>query len=234
MLRYYMKRSEINRAIENAIKFSEKMHFNLPPFAFWTPEEWQMKGPDCNEIRDTKIGWDVTDFGLNNFKNMGRTLFTLRNGSAVDARYKKPYSQKAIFLNEGQKSPIHFHKNKLEDIMDFGSGNVLISFWHASEDGMQSNEVLDIVIDGVCRRIKAGETIRLRPGESVFCDHYIYHQFWAEEGCGHTISIEVANVCDDYNDNFWLNPRKRFPDIEEDEPPKYLLCNEYPNSRNIE
>jgi len=39
---------------------------------------------------------------------------------------------------------------------------------------------------------------------------------------------EVSRVNDDEKDNRFLDPIGRFPQIEEDEPSLYLLCNEYP------
>ena len=89
-----MKRSEINETIEGAIELFKSMKLSLPPFAYWSPEIWEKKGSECDEIRKTEIGWDVTDFGLNDFRKVGRTIFVLRNGLAVDERYKKQYCQK--------------------------------------------------------------------------------------------------------------------------------------------
>ena len=63
-----MKRSEINQEIRDAIAFCKQHHFALPPFAYWTPEEWRSKGPEADEIRSRKLGWDVTDFGLGDWR----------------------------------------------------------------------------------------------------------------------------------------------------------------------
>ena len=38
--------------------------FEMPPFAAWTAKEWQDIGHEYDEIRDNKLGWDITDFGL--------------------------------------------------------------------------------------------------------------------------------------------------------------------------
>ncbi|MBN2309516.1 MAG: D-lyxose/D-mannose family sugar isomerase [Candidatus Hydrogenedentes bacterium] len=224
-----MRRSEINAAIDRAIRFFEESRFPLPPFAFWTPEEWRAKGPECDAIRDTQIGWDVTDFGSGDFAGTGRTIFTLRNGAARDPRYAKSYAHKAMCLAEGQRSPVHLHKSKMEDIINHGGGNVLIKFWRAAgDDYALSEDPVDVVVDGVNRRLAAGETVRLTPGESVCVTPLTYHQFWAEEGAGLTLSVEVSSVCDDHRDNFWLESGDRFPSIDEDEPARHVLCGEYP------
>jgi D-lyxose ketol-isomerase len=53
----------------------------------------------------------------------------------------------------------------------------------------------------------------------------MYHQFWSENGA--SMIGEVSTVNDDVNDNRFLEPLGRFSAIEEDEPARYLLCNEY-------
>ena len=79
-----MKRSAINNVIEKAIVFFKERKFPLPSFAYWSPSEWQMKGSECDEIRDLGLGWDITDFGSGDFLRTGRIIFTLRNGSTKD------------------------------------------------------------------------------------------------------------------------------------------------------
>ena len=36
--------------------------FALPPPYSFTPEEWETKGHEYDEIRDNMLGWDVTDY----------------------------------------------------------------------------------------------------------------------------------------------------------------------------
>jgi D-lyxose ketol-isomerase len=91
-----MKRSEINQIISEAIKTFAQFQFRLPPFAYWTSEDWKSKGHEADEIRDHALGWDVTDFGLNNFNRFGLTLFTLRNGKVND-----PDCQEILRKNHG-------------------------------------------------------------------------------------------------------------------------------------
>ena len=38
-----MKRSEINSSIKNAITFFQKHNYSLPPFAFFSPKEWDKR-----------------------------------------------------------------------------------------------------------------------------------------------------------------------------------------------
>ena len=46
-----MKRSHVNALITDAQEFCDLMNFRLPPFAFWSPENWARKGHEFDEIR---------------------------------------------------------------------------------------------------------------------------------------------------------------------------------------
>ena len=46
-----MKRSQINRYMKQAIGLLRKHRFHLPPFAFWSPADWQCKGAESREMR---------------------------------------------------------------------------------------------------------------------------------------------------------------------------------------
>ena len=52
--------------------------------------------------------------------------------------------------------------------------------------------------------------------------------FAVEEGTGPVLLGEVSQCNDDNTDNRFNPPVGRFPEIEEDEAPYRLLCNEYP------
>jgi D-lyxose ketol-isomerase len=224
-----LKRSEINAFIDQSIEFFADKKFPLPDFAYWSPADWQKKGAEYDEIRDLGIGWDITDFSRGEFIKTGRIIFTLRNGSIKDKRHSKPYAQKAMCLLEGQKyPPVHYHKTKMEDIINHGGGNILVSLLHTGQAGL-SDEPFDVSVSGVRTHIRAGELIRLKPGDSLTIEPFMYHRFWAEEGQGRVLSMEVSTICDDYTDNFFLNSDgiERFPETLEDEPPRYLRVNEY-------
>ena len=49
-----MKRSEINNLLDQACEFFSSCHFELPPFAFWSPQRWQSTGSEADEIRDNE------------------------------------------------------------------------------------------------------------------------------------------------------------------------------------
>jgi hypothetical protein len=85
-----------------------------------------------------------------------------------------------------------------------------------------------VQVDGLTHEITGGSTIRLEPGQSLCIQPLTIHQFWGEPGTGVTISGEVSSVSDDHADNAFIGAYRRFPTIIEDEPARYLLCNEYP------
>lgn len=229
-------RSLINQQVAIAKTVVRQLGINLPSYAWWSPAEWQRSGTETTEVRDCMLGWDVTDFGSNRFHQTGRILFTLRNGKTTDSRYPKTYAEKFLIEPVSQRSPMHYHRSKREDIINRGGGNVIVTLYPVAEDGLPGDGSLTAQIDGISRHVRAGEKIQLKPGESVSIAPRTYHQFWAEEGTGiavdggrYTVSGEVSSVCDDWNDNVFLDPwASRFPKIIEDEPIRAYLCHEYP------
>ena len=98
-----MKRSEINRALKKMEACIKKHRFELPPFCDFTPEDWQKKDHEYDEIRDNMLGWDITDYGLGKFDEIGFSLITLRNGNVKMDKYTKVYAEKLLYLEEKQK-----------------------------------------------------------------------------------------------------------------------------------
>ncbi|MBR4853128.1 MAG: D-lyxose/D-mannose family sugar isomerase [Alistipes sp.] len=218
-----MKRSEINRYINDAKNFFAEHQFHLPVWVNWSPAEWATKGEECEEIRRNQLGWDVTDFATGEFEKIGLTLITIRNGNV---KYdNKTYCEKIMFVRENQVTPTHFHWKKMEDIIHRGGGTFCVRLWKADENEQPTDEVCKVQIDGVTTTIPAGEVLRLKPGQSISFEPYMYHEFWSEGG--HSMIGEVSTVNDDENDNRFLQSPGRYPSIEEDEPAQYLLCNEY-------
>ena len=221
-----MKRSELNKIMKNAVEFIDKMNFKLPPFAFWSPEEWAQKGHEYDEIRDNMLGWDITDFGSGDFFKIGLLMFTIRNGNFNDPKYIKPYAEKLLIVEDGQVTPYHFHWSKMEDIINRGGADLIVKVYNSTEDGRFADTDVDIYMDGRHFTVAAGSTVRLKPGESITLQTGMYHSFWAEGG--KVLLGEVSKVNDDRVDNRFYESTGRFPEIEEDEKPLYLLGNEYP------
>ena len=223
-----MKRSELNRIMGEAMDFIGQMNFKLPPFAGWSPDQWNSKGQEYDEIRDNMLGWDITDFGKGDFKKFGLVLFTARNGNYHKRKYRKNYCEKIMIAGEMQVTPMHYHLLKMEDIINRGGGNLVMKVYNSTKKGRLSASEVILSIDGVKKRFPAGSEVVLSPGESVSVPPFLYHSFYARKGKGKVLAGEISAVNDDRTDNFFLEEAGRFPEIEEDAEPEFLLCNEYP------
>ena len=228
-----MKRSEINAALREMEEMIREYRFALPPFCDFTPEQWQEKGHEYDEVRENMLGWDITDYGLGDFEKTGFSLITIRNGNlAMREKYAKTYAEKLLYLKEGQYSPMHFHWNKMEDIINRGGGTVLIRVYHATEqEELDLEREVHVQIDGRELVVPAGTQVKLTSGESISIYPYLYHDFEVERGTGAVLLGEVSQCNDDNTDNRFYQPVGRFPEIEEDEPAYRLLCNEYPKAK---
>ena len=113
-----MKRSQINKIIEEVTVFFKYQKFMLPQWAYWSPSDWKDKSSDCEEIINNKLGWDITDFGSGDFNKKGLVLFTIRNGN-ID-KGDKVYCEKIMITDENQETPLHYHWKKTEDIINRG------------------------------------------------------------------------------------------------------------------
>jgi D-lyxose ketol-isomerase len=223
-----MKRSEINALIDDAISMLHRHQITLPPFAYWAPAEWQKKGPECDEIRYCKLGWDITDFGSGVFDRIGLVVFTVRNGHHQLVPYTgKPYAEKVLIVRENQRTPLHHHLRKAEDIICRSGGNLLCQVYNRTSGGGLADTQVDVSLDGMRHRVAAGHTFVLRPGASITLTPLLYHQFWAEEGTGTAIVGEISSVNDDDTDNAFFDKVGRFPSVDEDVPATHKLCTEY-------
>ena len=227
-----MKRSEINATIKKMEALLDECRFKLPPYLYFTPEEWADKNHEYDEIRECELGWDVTDYGEGKFDVLGLALITIRNGNIkMKDKYKKPYAEKFLYLKEGQYALNHFHWYKMEDIINRGGGNILIRVYNSLPDEEIDKEGdVTVHIDGEVQVVPAGTQVKLEPGMSITIMQGMYHDFEVEPGTGPVLIGEVSQCNDDNIDNRFNPPAGRFPEIEEDEPPYRLLCNEYPEA----
>ena len=225
-----MKRSEINIIMRKAVEFFTEQKFYLPKFAYWTLEDWKTKGDEIQEIIENQLGWDITDFGSENFSKMGLLLFTIRNGNLEDAtKGGKNYCEKIMIVEEDQITPMHHHFQKAEDIINRGGGILMVQVYKTTKNDKLSEAPVTVSLDGVKKTFEAGSIIELESGDSITLSSDIYHKFWAKVGRGKVLIGEVSSVNDDRVDNKFLNQIGRFSEIEEDEKPLYLLYNDYKN-----
>lgn len=224
-----MKRSVINDRLKWAKDLLKEYKFRLPMFGYWQIDEWKKQRIKAERIRQTMLGWDVTDFGSEDFDRIGAVLFTIRNGNIHEIGCGTPYAEKVILLKDGQMLPLHFHYQKTEDIINRGGGILVLQLYQSKPDGSVDKESdVTVFCDGICKMLKAGEEIEISPGNSITLTPYIYHLFIAKKGLGDLIVGEVSMINDDNRDNrFEKNSARRFSLIEEDEEILHPLCNEY-------
>lgn len=227
-----MKRSEINHIVDEAMAFAHSLGMRLPKFAYMSAEDWRQADlASWEEVLDLELGWDVTDYGSNDFYRSGTCLFTLRNGSVSNPKYPKPYAEKMMLIEDGQVLPYHFHSFKMEDILNRGGGKLCLKcYWATADDKLDQERPIEISLDGQKRVFAPGEKIVLEVGSGVTLPPRLYHSIFAEEG--KVMSWEVSKVNDDHTDNTYLEGCPRFSQIEEDEPMKWCLCNEYDKIRH--
>ena len=223
-----MRRSEINTIMRQADNFIRERGFYLPPFAYWSATDWKSKGTEVREIVENRLGWDITDFGGGRFSKMGLFLFTVRNGSLdeMQAKHGKLYCEKLMVVEVDQVTPMHFHWNKVEDIINRGGGKLVIQLYNANEKEGLANTPVTVSLDGVKQQVNAGDAVVLSAGESITLPPCLYHKFWGAER--RVLVGEVSLVNDDERDNRFFEPLGRFPEIEEDEEPLHLLVTDYP------
>ena len=220
-----MKRSEVNVIITDVKNFFATHRFMLPEWAHWSPDKWKGAYNKCSEIIDNKLGWDITDFGSGDFFKKGLALFTIRNGNWN--KKNKIYCEKIMAAGEEQVTPMHFHWNKTEDIINRGGGNLVMELYLPTPDDKLSGDLVTVSIDGVLVTTKAGEPLILKPGQSICLTPRLYHRFYGEKGKGRVLIGEVSMVNDDDNDNHFYEKVGRFPEIDEDADPVHLLINDY-------
>jgi hypothetical protein len=115
----------------------------------------------------------------------------------------------------------------MEDIINRGGGNLIVELWKKTEEETLDNSDVTVSIDGIPKTVKAGEAVRITPGESITLENGIYHRFYGEAGKGRILLGEISSVNDDTVDNRFYKTLPRFPEIIEDEKVKYPLITEY-------
>jgi D-lyxose ketol-isomerase len=185
-----MKRSERNAVIREARDAFARHGWALPP----------------------RPRWDVTDFGLGDFRKHGLTLVNLTE--------QPEYCEKLMFVREHQVTPRHFHKVKKEDII-CRWGRLVI------ELGGEPGLIMEAQVNGEPCRIEANKPLTLEAGERITLTPGVPHSFWA--GAPYAIVGEVSTANDDRQDNYFANSEVgRFTQIEEDEAALAKVVNDCP------
>ena len=202
--------------------------FVLPPWAYWTTDEFVARKDEAARVISARNGWDITDYGDGDFDKMGLFLFTLRNGLLDDLQRGGGmcYAEKLLISRQDQLSPMHTHVIKAEDIINRGGATLVIELFGSDDDGnFAEDKGGTVYCDGLRRDYGPGEKLKLAPGESVTLMPGDWHAFWGEGG--DVLIGEVSTVNDDETDNVFREPIGRFAEIEEDVAPTHLLVSDY-------
>ena len=182
-----MKRSEINTLLRAGERCFLAHGWTLPPAPLW----------------------DVTDFGLGNWRKCGLVAINLAN--------EPEYCEKLMFARRNQATPCHTHARKKEDII-CRAGSLTLQLWPARPTpGAALPTAMAVRIDGEPAEVATGCAFTLAAGSRITLFPGVWHTFWpASAEC---IIGEVSTANDDVGDNFFLDPGVgRVPLIEEDEP----------------
>ena len=95
------------------------------------------------------------------------------------------------------------------------------------DDSLDTVNNIRVKMDGFNRTFPAGAIMEVEKGCSITLQPELFHRFWAKKGEGDLIVGEVSSINDDKTDNIFKESKKRFADIDENEPAAALLCNEY-------
>lgn len=188
-----MKRSAINSLITSASACFQAHGWTLPP----------------------RPRWDVTDFGLGDWRKFGLVLVNLAE--------EPEYCEKLMYAQEGMTTPAHTHGRKKEDII-CRWGTLAVQVWNGHPD--QSNgRPVSVPLNHESHEVASGSLITLEAGSRVTLVPGVHHSFYPLSA--ECIIGEVSTANDDLNDNFFVNPDiGRYPGIEEDVPAGIRLVSE--------
>lgn len=159
--------------------------------------------------------WDVTDFGLGDWRKHGLVLVNLAE--------EPEYCEKLMYAQREMTTPAHYHKKKKEDIISRW-GVLRVKVWSGVPEQCGGKE-FQIQVDGKKRIVSSGSWIDLPSGARVTLVPGIYHEFFPlTDEC---IIGEVSTANDDAHDNIFVNPDiGRYPEIDEDENPVVRLVSD--------
>ena len=212
-----MLRSEINQIIKNSKSYFNKNNFYLPPWSSWTLNDWKKNINFAKIAYESQIGWDVTDFGKNNFQKEGAVLFCIRNGNKKSKK-STTYCEKLLLLMPNQKIPFHFHKRKTEDIINKCNGVLELGLYASNNQFYKKKESVILNIDSKPTKIKPNTKIFLQPGQSITIKPYFCHYLKSSNKNKKNLIVgEVSSLNDDCCDNYFPDKNLRFSKVEEDE-----------------
>ncbi len=188
-----MKRSEINQLVTDGTSCFQHYGWVLPPHPHW----------------------DVTDFGLGDWRSCGLVLVNLAD--------QPEYCEKLMYAKEGMTTPAHSHRKKKEDIIA-RNGVLRVQVWEGHpEDSF--GKVVSVLVNGVHQSLESGSFVDLHSGWRITLNPGTYHEFVPlSPEC---IIGEVSTANDDLTDNIFVDSEVgRYPMVLEDEAPIVRLLSD--------
>ena len=222
-----MKRSFIDRAIEDMLAMCERHGARLPAFALWGEDDYRADPAAARRIHEGGLGWNVVEFKPGAFRREGLSVFTLRMGDwrQLSQGRGRLYAEKVLLAQDGQRTPHHYHIVKTEDIVNRGGARFVVELFKVDRAGAPLKEKFRALKDVKMLDLEPGAKVVLEPGESLTLDPFVAHAFWAEGGA--TLAGEVSLANDDRADNLFLPPLGPPAPIEEDAARKYVTVRDH-------
>jgi D-lyxose ketol-isomerase len=222
-----MKRSLIDARIDKMLAACERHGVRLPPFAHWGEEDYRADSQAAARICDAGLGWNIVEFSSGGFAKHGLSVFTLRMGDWRQLSHGRGrlYSEKALFAEDGQRTPHHYHIVKTEDVVNRGGARFVVELFKVDRAGAPLKERFRALKDVKTLDLGPGDRVTLEPGESLTLEPYVAHAFWAEGGA--TLAGEVSLVNDDRTDNYFLPALGPAAPIVEDAPRRFITVRDH-------
>jgi len=234
-----MKRSEIDSAIERAIKNAKNFGVALPAWVEWPSQQFEA---NADGIRHQKLGWKVVDFGVGDFEHCGLVILALCSSLLDDAGeplakpvrvgdYDYPvtsFSRKYLFVQAGQTEPHHFHRQKArKEVSVIAGAPVRFELAWAENDTTLSSLDVNVAVDGIWHSLPAGGTVTISPGETITLPGNLSHIISVAEGGPDTIMMETSTANNDRSDNIFPFMTPTSKPVIEDAKARYQLLDEH-------
>lgn len=130
-----MRRSDIDSLLRSAQSCFTAHEWSLPP----------------------RPRWDVTDFGLGDWRKFGLVLVNLAE--------EQEYCEKHLYAQKGMTTPAHCHGKKKEDII-CRWGRLAIPVW-AGVPAESGDRVFTMPVDRGAVTVRSGQIVELPAGSRV-------------------------------------------------------------------
>ena len=164
-----MKRSEINRLIEDALKFFQEMHFKLPPLGYLDTGAMEQAGGIVRGSGNESVGMGPHGFWYREFQ-CGRVA-AFHPSKRESATRPEALCGKNHDRPGGTGDPHAFSTGpKMEDIINRGGGNLMIQLYPSDREGGFAKKSFQVSLDGLKRELKPRRLGQVAAGREHHAD----------------------------------------------------------------